>query len=183
MLKQDAVPTKFAYNANKEPLKLRASVLREEAATKKKLCDDSFMRNKLGQHFEFKINTKATQTFQSKKQMTSVSTQMELDRTNTGKVRIECNIEHIQCNIKTTWRSQRSVQQNSKGNLSLAGAILFSANAFQKISKHFEIANIQWITKTSYYSIPDKFLARAFDKNYSNMNASIAHRLIIGRLN
>ena len=70
------------------------------------------------------------------------------------------------------------MQRYSKGNLSLAAAVLFSANTFQKISKDFEITNIQWITKTSYYSIPDKFLARAVNKNYSKMNASVTHRLI-----
>ena len=55
----------------------------------------------------------------------------------------------------------------SKGNLSLAAAVLFSGNTFQKISKYFETVNIQWITKTSYYSIQDKFLARVVNKNYS----------------
>ena len=71
MLKEDVVPTiLFAYNANKQPLYLRASVLRQEVATKKKLCDDAFMHNEFVQNFEFEIsNTKATQTFQSKKQM------------------------------------------------------------------------------------------------------------------
>ena len=32
--------------------------------------------------------------------MISVSTQMELDMTDTWEVSIQCNIEHIQCNIK-----------------------------------------------------------------------------------
>lgn len=32
--------------------------------------------------------------------MTSASTQMEFDPTNTCEVSIQCNIEHIQCNIE-----------------------------------------------------------------------------------
>ena len=100
MLKEDAVSTIFAYNANKQLSKCRASVLREEAGTKKKLCDDAFMNNELVQNFEFEINTKVTQTFQSNKQMTSISTQTELDPSNACEASIQCNIEHIQCNIE-----------------------------------------------------------------------------------
>ena len=74
-------------NANKQPSKRRASVLREEAATKKKLCHGAFMHNELAQNCEFEISTKANQTFHSNKQMASVSTQTELDHTNTCKVK------------------------------------------------------------------------------------------------
>ena len=79
---------------------------------------------------------------------------------------------------KTIWRSQPLVHRYSKGNLRLAAAVLFSANTFQKISKYFEITNIQWITKTSYYSIQVKILTCFVNKNYSKINASITHRLI-----
>ena len=58
------------------------------------------MYNELVQNFEFEINNKATQAFQSNKQMTSVFTQTELDPANTCKVSIQCNIEHIHCNIE-----------------------------------------------------------------------------------
>ena len=74
--------------------------MRDETATKKKLCDDAFIHNELVKNFEFEINTKATHTFQINKQMKSVSTQTELDPTNTCEVSIQCNIEHIQCNIE-----------------------------------------------------------------------------------
>ena len=108
MLKEDGVPTIFAYNANKQPSKPKASTLGEEAATKKKLCDDAFMHNELVRNFEIEINTKATQIFQSKKQMTPVSTQTELNPTSTCKVNIKRNIKRK----------------------SLATAVLFSANTF-----------------------------------------------------
>ena len=51
------------------------------------------MHNKLVQNFEFKINTKETQKFQSSKQMTWVYTQAEPDPTSTCKVSIQCNIK------------------------------------------------------------------------------------------
>ena len=88
-------------------------------------------------------------------------------------VQLICSDKH-----KTTWISQPSAQRYLKENLNLAATVLSNANAFQKNSKYFEITNIQWITKTSYYSIQDKFLARIVNKNYSKMNASITHRLI-----
>ena len=98
MLKEDGVPTIFAYNANKQPSKPKASTLGEEAATKKKLCDDAFMHNELVRNFEIEINTKATQIFQSKKQMTPVSTQTELNRKSktqhqTQKSRYSCTVQ------------------------------------------------------------------------------------------
>ena len=71
-LKEDTVPTICVYNADKQPSKRRASVLKE-AATKKKLCDDSFMHKEIVQIFELEITIKATQTFQSNKQMTIAS--------------------------------------------------------------------------------------------------------------
>ena len=72
-LKEDTVPTIFVDDAEKQSSKRRANVLREEAGTKNKLCDDSFMHREIVQIFEFEINAKATQTFQSNKQMTIAS--------------------------------------------------------------------------------------------------------------
>ena len=80
MLKEDAFPTIFAYNDNEQPSKFRASILREEAVTKKKLCDNGFKHNEFVQNFEFEINTKATQTFQSNKQMTQFPPKQNLIR-------------------------------------------------------------------------------------------------------
>ena len=71
-LKEDTVLTICVYNADKQSSKRRASVLKE-AATKKKLCDDSFMHKEIVQIFELEITIKATQTFQSNKQMTIAS--------------------------------------------------------------------------------------------------------------
>ena len=65
-----------------------------------------------------------------------------------------------------------------KRKFSLAAAALFSTSTFQKISKYWKMANIEWITKASYYSIQDKFLAHVVNKNYWEINASITHKLI-----
>ena len=54
---------------------------------------------------------------------------------------------------------------------------LFTANMFERITKYFDIANIQWITKTSYYAIQRKTLARVVHLNYSRMNASLVRNL------
>ena len=48
---------------------------------------------------------------------------------------------------------------------------------FERIAKYFDIANIQWITKTSYYAIQRKFLAGVVHLNYSHMNASLVRNL------
>ena len=48
---------------------------------------------------------------------------------------------------------------------------------FEKIAKYFDIANIQWITKTSSYAVQRKFLAGVVHLNYSRMNASLVNRL------
>ena len=88
------------------------SVLREEAAPKKKLCGDAFIHNKLVQNFEFKINTKITEKFQSNKQMMSGYTQTEPDPTSTWEVSIQCNLERPETdgdeNLDCKWRRHQS---------------------------------------------------------------------------
>ena len=68
-------------------------------------------------------------------------------------------------------KSQPTVHQYSQGNLTLSAAVLFSAITFERIATYFDIANIQRITKPSYYAIQRKFLAEAVYLNYSCMNA------------
>ena len=47
----------------------------------------------------------------------------------------------------------------------------------KKITKYFDIADVQWITKTSYYAIQKKFLVGVVHLNYCRMNASLVSRL------
>ena len=51
------------------------------------------------------------------------------------------------------WKSQPNVKHYSVGNLTCAASVLFSANTYQRLFRYFDIAGIQWITKTSFYAI------------------------------
>ena len=62
LLKDGAIPTIFAHNADKQPQKRRSSILREEVRVKRQLCEDAPMHQKLVDNFEFECNTKETQT-------------------------------------------------------------------------------------------------------------------------
>ena len=59
----------------------------------------------------------------------------------------------------------------------MSAAVVFSVNTFERIAKYFDIANIQWIAKTSCYSIQRNFLAGAVHLNYSHKNASLVRNL------
>ena len=87
-------------------------------------------------------------------------------------VKLACPNHH-----ENIWKSQSTVNRYSQGNLTLSAAVLFSANTFEKIAKYFDIANIHWITKTSYYAVQRKFLTRVVHLNYSRMNTSLVDRL------
>lgn len=271
MLKADAIPTLFPHNLAKQPQKRRASLRREETASKRQFCEDALHHNKLVESLEFDVNTKEVQTeleYNSVSCMTSpevksVSTQVESIMNDFG---VQCNIELLEyagkdeesqsdyessdeseyqqsegeyddesfsdaptncptvmpsktafivywsslvvlfkmcltCSLpatiknitvkgsqlivklicpnkhENTWKSQPSVNRYSKGNLTLSAAVLFSTNTFEKIAKYFDIADIQWITKTSYYAIQKKFLAGVVHLNYCRMNASLVSRL------
>ena len=71
----------------------------------------------------------------------------------------------------------KAVNRYSQSNLTLFTAVLFGANTFERIAKYFDIAFIQWITKTSYYAIERKFLAGVVHLNYCRMNASLVRNL------
>ena len=47
-----------------------------------------------------------------------------------------------------------------------AAAVLFSANTYQRIAIFFQLANIQWISKTSYHEIKKKTLLGIVNQNY-----------------
>ena len=62
-------------------------------------------------------------------------------------------------NHENVWKSQHSVNRYSQGNFILSAAVLFIVKTCERIAKYFGIANIQCITKTSYYVNQRKFLA------------------------
>ena len=61
LLKDDAIITLFAHNLANQPQKHRTSLLREETAAKRQLCENAFYHNESVKSFEYDINTKETQ--------------------------------------------------------------------------------------------------------------------------
>ena len=76
-------------------------------------------------------------------------------------IRLKCNDGHT-----TEWKSQPNCNRFSVGNLTNAAAVLFSANTYQRLARFFDLAGIQWITKTCYYSIQDRYLHGVVNKFY-----------------
>lgn len=62
LLTDDAVPTLFAHNKDKQPQKRKSSMLREEKRAKRQHCENAFLHQEAVENFEFDCNTKATQT-------------------------------------------------------------------------------------------------------------------------
>ena len=62
LLKDDAIPTLFAHNADKQPAKRKFSILREHERAKRQHCEDAFLHSEQVERFEFEYNTKETQT-------------------------------------------------------------------------------------------------------------------------
>ena len=63
-------------------------------------------------------------------------------------VRLKCQEDH-----ETEWKSQPNYNHYSVGNLTSAASVLFSANTYQRLARFFDLAGIQWISKTSFYEI------------------------------
>ena len=62
LLKNDAISTILAHNADKQPQKRKSSVLRKYARAKRQLCKNALIHQELVDSFEFECNTKETQT-------------------------------------------------------------------------------------------------------------------------
>jgi len=84
-------------------------------------------------------------------------------------------IVNLKCldNHSFVWRSQPNIQHYSEGNLVGAAAVLFSANTFQRIANFFDMANVQWISKTTFYKIQKKYLTGIVQRNYDKMSKCI----------
>ena len=83
-------------------------------------------------------------------------------------VKGSCLIIHMICSKfhECTWKLQPDVERYTLGNLTLAASVLFSANTYQRLFNYFAIANIKWISKTSYYSIQKRFLSGVINSSY-----------------
>ena len=264
LLKDDAIPTVFAHNADKQPQKRKSSVLREEARTKRQLCEDVAIHQELINDFEFECNTKETQT-----EITSESFNDFLCQTKaitTVDIGVQCCIkvlddqiytsdvletetesEHCQesdyvesevsdeevdieittpkpskaayivywtsliillkrclyssCLLPATitiiafkgsqlivrlkckwghnteWKSQPNCNHYSVGNLVGAASVLFSANTYQRLARFFDLAEIQWISKTSFYAIQNRYLHGIVNRNYIEKSKAISNRI------
>ena len=81
--------------------------------------------------------------------------------------KLKCQSGHT-----NTWKSQPTCNRYSIGNLTSTAAVLFSANTYQRIASFFDIANIQWLSKTSY-AIQKQYLTGIVNKNYIKMSKSM----------
>ena len=53
----------------------------------------------------------------------------------------------------------------SVGNLTSAASVLLSANTFLRLSQFFDLASIQWISKSTFYDIQNKYLHGILNKD------------------
>ena len=58
LLKDDAVPTLFDYNKDKEPSKRKTSCARLKIVNKKKFCEEAFEHYYRWENLEMEINSK-----------------------------------------------------------------------------------------------------------------------------
>ena len=72
-----------------------------------------------------------------------------------------------------TWNSQPNCNHYSVGNLVGAASVLFSANTYQRLASFFELANIQWLSKTSFYAIQKRYLTGVVNKTFIEKSAEI----------
>ena len=62
MLKDTAIPTLFNHNKDKQPIKRRRTLSRNEIVQKKQYCEEEFELYDKFEKFEYKINSKEIQT-------------------------------------------------------------------------------------------------------------------------
>ena len=61
MLKDNAIPTLFDRNKDKQPIKRRNTLSRNEIAQKKQYCEEAFKLYDKFEKFEYEINSKEIQ--------------------------------------------------------------------------------------------------------------------------
>lgn len=247
MLIDDAIPTLFEHNKDKQPQKRKSSVMREETSKKRQLCEEAFQHDELVQIFEIDCNTKETQTdiIFEETSVTKIDVGVQCDIETQGPFYIPltsseteesdnqssdeysesedesptessknsskaafivywtsllillekclfpaCALSSAVTNIiykgsqlivtmkcprdhTMTWHSQPNCNHYSVGNLVGAASVLFSANTYQRLASFFELANIQWLSKTSFYAIQKKYLTGVVNKTFIEKSAEI----------
>ena len=72
---------------------------------------------------------------------------------------------------RTTWRSQPINNGMSTGNINISAGILFSGNTFQRIKEIMNIANVAFISQSTFYSIQKKLFYPAIHRFYTTNRA------------
>ena len=62
MLKDNAIPTLFNHNKDKQPIKRKSTLSRNEIGQKKQYCEEAFELYDKFEKFEYEINSKEIQT-------------------------------------------------------------------------------------------------------------------------
>ena len=120
MLKDDAIPTLFAHNADKQPAKRKFSILREHERAKRQHCEDAFLHSEQVERFEFEYNTKETQT--ERVVLVSSSTQTPPLPTKAD-IGVQCCIEIDICNEQLSEKKIQEVETQSEEAKTIKTAI------------------------------------------------------------
>ena len=67
---------------------------------------------------------------------------------------------------KSTWRSQPNLAGMAAGNLFLSAATLFTGNTFQRIQEFMKIADIYFISHTTFNNVQKMYLFLAIHRVY-----------------
>ena len=79
---------------------------------------------------------------------------------------------------ETEWKSQPNCNHYSVGNLTSAASVLFCANTYQTLARFFYLAGIQWISKTSFYGIQNRYLYGIVNRNYIEKSKAILEDIL-----
>ena len=75
-------------------------------------------------------------------------------------VKMKCADDH-----ESVWKSPPYPNHYLVENLTSATSVLLSANTFQRLSQFFDLASIQWISKSTFYDIQNKYLHGILNKD------------------
>ena len=75
-------------------------------------------------------------------------------------VKMKCADDH-----ESVLKSQPNRNHYSVGNLVSVASVLLSANTFLRLSQFFDLASIQWISKSTFYDIQNKYLHGILNKD------------------
>ena len=118
-MKDDAIPTRFTHNADKQPAKRKFSILREHERAKRQHCKDAFLHSEQVECFEFEYNTKQAQT--ERVILVSSSTQTPPLPTKAD-IGVQCCIEIDICNDELSKKKIREAETQSEENKDYQGS-------------------------------------------------------------